>query len=54
MLNDFAVDPRYPGFTTSVEQAWDGVKASRAIRRVVRKALEILTASSAKPITQLL
>jgi len=35
MLNDFAVDPRYPGFAASIEQAWDAVKAARAIRRAV-------------------
>jgi hypothetical protein len=39
ILNDYGVDLRYPGLSVSEGAAKDAIKAARAIRAAVRKAL---------------
>jgi HEPN domain-containing protein/predicted nucleotidyltransferase len=38
-LNPYSVDPRYPGVTATVTQAQEALKATRSLRRTMRKKL---------------
>ena len=40
-LDKFSVDPRYPGFNASVEDASEAVATVRAVRKTVRKLLKV-------------
>jgi HEPN domain-containing protein/predicted nucleotidyltransferase len=40
-LDKLSVDPRYPGSTASIEEGEDALKAARAERKAIRKALGI-------------